>query len=156
MPVFPMTAKIPDVPADTPGDDFPGADPDLPRKRRKRRSAELRNSLRLGLLLTGLVGINIYVFFFNRGTAPREVLKPAATAMSAEAEKTEILRESAGSAARRATTRGKAPVAMAGSMAASTMAAPAARVPAAAGRAPAAHARPERPAAAPAPFAMPF
>src|SRR5437868_9724744 len=102
MPVFPMTAKIPDVPADTPGDDFPGADPDLPRKRRKRRSAELRNSLRLGLLLTALVGINIYVFFFNRGTAPREVLKPASLAKSSDSQKAEVVRESA-DAVRRST-----------------------------------------------------
>jgi murein DD-endopeptidase MepM/ murein hydrolase activator NlpD len=145
MPVLPTKAKIPDVSADSPGDDIPGADPDLPRKRRKRRSAELRNSLRLGLLLTGLVGINIYVFFFNRGTAPREVLKPAATAMSAEAEKAEVLRESAEAATRRPAAPGKAPLALM---------APGMRVPAAAGRAPAAHARPERPAAAS--FAMPF
>jgi len=139
MPVLPTKAKIPDVSADSPGE----ADPDLPRKRRKRRSAEIRNSLRLGVLLTGLVGINIYVFFFNRGTAPREVLKPAATAMSAEAEKADILRESAESVTRRPSAPGKAAPAMV----------PGARGPAA-GRAPAAHARPERPA--PASFAMPF
>ena len=77
-----------------------GAPPELPRKRRKRRSAEIRNSLRLGLLLAGLVGINVYVFFFNRGTAPREVLKPASTVRSAEAEKEEILRQSAEGARR--------------------------------------------------------
>jgi murein DD-endopeptidase MepM/ murein hydrolase activator NlpD len=45
--------------------------------RRKRRSAEVRNSLRLFGLLTVLAGVNVYVFFFNRGTAPREVLKPS-------------------------------------------------------------------------------
>ena len=56
-----------------------GAPPTCHDERRKRRSAEIRNSLRLGLLLGGLVGINVYVFFFNRGTAPREVLKPAST-----------------------------------------------------------------------------
>jgi murein DD-endopeptidase MepM/ murein hydrolase activator NlpD len=77
-----------------------GAPPELPRKRRKRRSAEIRNSVRLGLLLAGLVGINVYVFFFNRGTAPREVLKPASTVRSAEAEKEEILRQSAEGARR--------------------------------------------------------
>jgi murein DD-endopeptidase MepM/ murein hydrolase activator NlpD len=37
----------------------------------------VRNSLRLFGLLTVLVGVNVYVFFFNHGTAPREVLKPA-------------------------------------------------------------------------------
>src|SRR5882757_2036610 len=75
--------------------DSTGAPPELPRKRRKRRSAEIRNSLRLGLLLVGLVGINVYVFFFNRGTAPREVLKPASTVKSTDAQKDEILRQSA-------------------------------------------------------------
>jgi murein DD-endopeptidase MepM/ murein hydrolase activator NlpD len=39
----------------------------------------MRNSLRLGVLLTALVGINVYVFFFNRGTAPREVLNLQST-----------------------------------------------------------------------------
>ncbi len=73
----------------------PGALSDLPRKRRKKRSAELRNSLRLGLVLAGLVGINVYIFFFNRGTAPREVLKPASTVKSADAQRDEILRQSA-------------------------------------------------------------
>jgi murein DD-endopeptidase MepM/ murein hydrolase activator NlpD len=71
----------------------PGALDDLPRKRRKKRSAEIRNSLRLGLVLVGLVGINVYIFFFNRGTAPREVLKPASTVKSTEAQ--EILQRSA-------------------------------------------------------------
>jgi murein DD-endopeptidase MepM/ murein hydrolase activator NlpD len=82
----------------------PSADPagalsDLPRRRRKRRSAEIRNSLRLGLLLAGLVGINVYVFFFNRGTAPREVLKPASMVKSAEGRKEEIVKQSAAQAA---------------------------------------------------------
>jgi murein DD-endopeptidase MepM/ murein hydrolase activator NlpD len=73
----------------------PGALDDLPRKRRKKRSAEIRNSLRLGLVLVGLVGINVYIFFFNRGTAPREVLKPASTVKSTEAQAQEILQRSA-------------------------------------------------------------
>jgi len=38
----------------------------LARRRRKRRSGELKSSFRLGFLLLGLVGVNIYVFFFNR------------------------------------------------------------------------------------------
>ncbi len=73
----------------------PGALSDLPRKRRKKRSAEIRNSLRLGLVLVGLVGVNVYIFFFNRGTAPREVLKPASTMKSVDAQKAEILQQSA-------------------------------------------------------------
>ena len=68
----------------------PGALSDLPRKRRKKRSAEIRNSLRLGLVLAGLVGINVYIFFFNRGTAPREVLKPASTLKSEGAQTQEV------------------------------------------------------------------
>jgi murein DD-endopeptidase MepM/ murein hydrolase activator NlpD len=147
MPVLPTKAKITGVSADVspeaPGV-FPGAEPDLPRKRRKRRSADFRNSLRLGLLLTGLVGINIYVFFFNRGTAPREVLKPAATARSAEAEKSDILRESAEAARRPAPPAKGLPPAAAGL----------ATRPAAAGRAPATHARPGV-ATVPIPFAPP-
>jgi murein DD-endopeptidase MepM/ murein hydrolase activator NlpD len=73
----------------------PGALSDLPRKRRKKRSAEIRNSLRLGLVLAGLVGINVYIFFFNRGTAPREVLKPASTVKSSDAQNQELLQQSA-------------------------------------------------------------
>lgn len=38
----------------------------------------MRSSLRLFGLLAALAGVNVYVFFFNRGTAPREVLKPSA------------------------------------------------------------------------------
>src|SRR3954469_15244553 len=52
--------------------------------RRKRRSAELRNSLRLFGLLAVLAGVNVYVFFFNRGTAPREVLKPSSMMRGAD------------------------------------------------------------------------
>jgi len=52
--------------------------------RRKRRSAEVRNSLRLFGLLAVLAGVNIYVFFFNRGTAPREVLKPSSMMKAAD------------------------------------------------------------------------
>lgn len=37
----------------------------------------MRNSLRLFGLLTVLGAVNVYVFFFNHGTAPREVLKPS-------------------------------------------------------------------------------
>ena len=41
--------------------------------------------MRLGVLLTALVGINVYVFFFNRGTAPREVLNLQSTSKTFEA-----------------------------------------------------------------------
>jgi murein DD-endopeptidase MepM/ murein hydrolase activator NlpD len=54
----------------------------LARRRRKRRSVEIRNSLRLGVLLAGLAAINVYVFFFNRKTAPREVLNLQSTSRS--------------------------------------------------------------------------
>jgi murein DD-endopeptidase MepM/ murein hydrolase activator NlpD len=56
----------------------------LARRRRKRRSVELRNSLRLGALLTVLVGVNVYVFFFNHKTAPRDVLNLQSTSKNAE------------------------------------------------------------------------
>src|ERR1700759_4897315 len=52
--------------------------------RRKRRSAEVRNSLRLFGLLAVLAGGNIYVFFFNRGRARREVLKPSSMMKAAD------------------------------------------------------------------------
>jgi len=40
--------------------------------------------LRLFGLLAVLAGVNIYVFFFNRGTAPREVLKPSSMMKAAD------------------------------------------------------------------------
>jgi murein DD-endopeptidase MepM/ murein hydrolase activator NlpD len=40
--------------------------------------------LRLFGLLAVLAGVNVYVFFFNRGTAPREVLKPSSTFKAAD------------------------------------------------------------------------
>ena len=52
--------------------------------RRKKRSAEVRNSLRLFGLLAVLAGVNVYVFFFNAKTAPREILKPSSTVRAAE------------------------------------------------------------------------
>jgi murein DD-endopeptidase MepM/ murein hydrolase activator NlpD len=55
-------------------------------RRRKRRSAEVRNSLRLFGLLAVLAGVNVYVFFFNRGTAPREVLKPSSMVRSVDGQ----------------------------------------------------------------------
>ncbi|MDB4981116.1 MAG: Peptidase [Myxococcales bacterium] len=63
----------------------------MARRRRKRRSAEVRNSLRLGALLAALVGINVYVFFFNHGTAPREVLNLQSTSKSMDGTRRELL-----------------------------------------------------------------
>jgi murein DD-endopeptidase MepM/ murein hydrolase activator NlpD len=63
----------------------------LARRRRKRRSGELKSSFRLGFLLLGLVGVNIYVFFFNRHTAPREVLNLQSTSRTLESSRREAL-----------------------------------------------------------------
>ncbi|HXJ19784.1 MAG TPA: peptidoglycan DD-metalloendopeptidase family protein [Polyangia bacterium] len=53
----------------------------------------MRSSFRLGVLLVGLVGINVYVFFFNRKTAPREVLNLQSTAKTMEVSRREVLKE---------------------------------------------------------------
>ncbi len=50
----------------------------MPRKRR-RRGTQLRNQMRLGLLLVSLTGVNVYVFFFRADTAVRKVLAPQST-----------------------------------------------------------------------------
>jgi len=63
----------------------------LARRRRKRRSGEVKGSFKLGLVLLGLVGINVYVFFFNRGTAPREVLNLQSTSKTMDATRKELL-----------------------------------------------------------------
>jgi murein DD-endopeptidase MepM/ murein hydrolase activator NlpD len=47
--------------------------------------------LRLGVLLVGLVGINVYVFFFNHGTAPREILNMQSTSKRFESTRQEAL-----------------------------------------------------------------
>src|SRR5438270_9287314 len=52
---------------------------------------EVRNSLRLGVLLAALVAINVYVFFFNRKTAPREVLNLQSTSKALDGNRREIL-----------------------------------------------------------------
>jgi len=61
------------------------------RQRRRRRGGEVGKPLRLGVLLVGLVGINVYVFFFNRGTAPREILNMQSTSKSFESTRQEAL-----------------------------------------------------------------
>jgi murein DD-endopeptidase MepM/ murein hydrolase activator NlpD len=63
----------------------------MPRKQRRRRTRESRNSLKLGVLLTALVGINVYVFFFNRGTAPREILNLQSTSKTMETVREQAL-----------------------------------------------------------------
>ena len=51
----------------------------------------MKNSLRLSVLLVGLVGINVYVFFFNHKTAPREVLNLQSTTRTMETTRREVL-----------------------------------------------------------------
>src|SRR5436309_3145081 len=51
----------------------------------------MKNSLRLSVLLVGLVGINVYVFFFNHKTAPREVLNLQSTTKTMETTRREVL-----------------------------------------------------------------
>ena len=51
----------------------------------------MKNSLRLSVLLVGLVGINVYVFFFNHKTAPRDVLNLQSTTKTMETSRREVL-----------------------------------------------------------------
>jgi hypothetical protein len=51
----------------------------------------MKNSLRLSALLVGLVGINVYVFFFNHKTAPREVLNLQSTTKTMETNRRQVL-----------------------------------------------------------------
>jgi murein DD-endopeptidase MepM/ murein hydrolase activator NlpD len=53
----------------------------------------MRSSFRLGVLLIGLVGINVYVFFFNHKTAPREVLNLQSTAKTMEVSRREVMKD---------------------------------------------------------------
>jgi murein DD-endopeptidase MepM/ murein hydrolase activator NlpD len=71
----------------------------------------VRSSFKLGLVLLGLVGINVYVFFFNRGTAPREVLNLQSTSKTLETTRKELLANDAKAA--RALVTSPAPVAKA-------------------------------------------
>jgi murein DD-endopeptidase MepM/ murein hydrolase activator NlpD len=48
-------------------------------RRRKRRSVEFRNSLRLALVLSVLTGVNVYVFFFRDSTSIRRLVQPSVT-----------------------------------------------------------------------------
>src|SRR6185312_17118059 len=75
-----------------PAPGFPERSP-LARRRRRRHSVEMKSSFRLGVLLVGLVGINVYVFFFNQKTAPREVLNLQSTSKTMEVSRREILKE---------------------------------------------------------------
>jgi murein DD-endopeptidase MepM/ murein hydrolase activator NlpD len=60
-------------------------------QRRRRRGGHFGKPLRLGVVLVGLVGINVYVFFFNRGTAPREILNMQSTSKTFESTRQEAL-----------------------------------------------------------------
>jgi len=51
----------------------------------------MKRSVRLGVVLTALVGVNVYVFFFNHGTAPREILNLQSTSKTLEANRAEML-----------------------------------------------------------------
>jgi murein DD-endopeptidase MepM/ murein hydrolase activator NlpD len=55
----------------------------------------MRNSLRLGVVLAGLVGVNVYVFFFNHGTAPRDVLNLQSTSKTMDGTRHELLAKEA-------------------------------------------------------------
>jgi murein DD-endopeptidase MepM/ murein hydrolase activator NlpD len=87
--------------------------------------------VRLGVVLAGLVGINVYVFFFNRGTAPRDVLNLQSTSKTLDGNRHELLTRDA--------TKGRAMLASASTPARATAAAkpPAAPAPAAPPSAPA-------------------
>src|SRR5215212_6266744 len=61
------------------------------RQRRRRRGGNLARPMRLGVVLVALVGINVYVFFFNRGTAPREILNMQSTSKTFESTRQEAL-----------------------------------------------------------------
>lgn len=65
--------------------------------RRKRRSAKVRNSVRLGLLLVGLSALNVYVFFINRKTAPREILNPSSMTKPLDVQRDEAVKGDADS-----------------------------------------------------------
>jgi murein DD-endopeptidase MepM/ murein hydrolase activator NlpD len=67
----------------------------------------MKSSLRLGVLLVGLVGVNVYVFFFNRKTAPRDVLNMQSTAKTMEVSRREILSEDSRAARPLVTSTGK-------------------------------------------------
>ncbi|HVX97595.1 MAG TPA: peptidoglycan DD-metalloendopeptidase family protein [Polyangia bacterium] len=116
-------------------------------RRRKRRKAELRNSLRLGVVLAGLVGINVYVFFFNRGTAPRDVLNLQSTSKTMESTRHELLAKDA--------SRGHALLASAAPVPAKMPSAPAKAPAMPAAAAPVLVAAPAAPAAAPSAKAEP-
>ncbi|HET6281432.1 MAG TPA: M23 family metallopeptidase [Polyangia bacterium] len=60
----------------------------------------MRNSVRLGVLLAGLVGVNVYVFFFNHKTAPRDVLNLQSTSKSMDAQKRDVLKKDSEAAKR--------------------------------------------------------
>jgi murein DD-endopeptidase MepM/ murein hydrolase activator NlpD len=80
----------------------------LPRKR-KRRSAEFRNSVRVGVVLMALTGINVYVFFFRDDTAVRKVLQPSSTGKTVADEKAAAIEDSIPSVLGGPNLKGKTP-----------------------------------------------
>src|SRR3954452_11818178 len=61
------------------------------RQRRRRRGNAVGKPLRLGVVLVALVGINVWVFFFNHGTAPREILNMQSTSKTFDSTRQEAL-----------------------------------------------------------------
>ena len=61
------------------------------KQRRRRRGGATGKPLRLGVVLVGLVGVNVYVFFFNHGTAPREILNMQSTSKTFDSNRQEAL-----------------------------------------------------------------
>jgi len=80
----------------------------LPRKR-KRRTAQFRNSVRVGVVLTALTAINVYVFFFRDDTAVRKVLAPSSTEKSLVDEKNQAIKDSIPSSLTGPNLKGKTP-----------------------------------------------
>src|SRR3954452_2693427 len=61
------------------------------RQRRRRRGNAVGKPLRLGVVLVALVGINVWVFFFNHGTAPREILNMQSTSKTFDSTRQQAL-----------------------------------------------------------------
>ena len=108
------------------------------------------------MLLAGLVGINVYVFFFNRGTAPREVLNLQSTSKTMETTRHDLLAKDA-TAARATLALAAKPEAPAATPAAASKPSPAVKpAPAVPAAAPVVAAASAPPPAAPPVFRVPF
>jgi murein DD-endopeptidase MepM/ murein hydrolase activator NlpD len=60
-------------------------------KRKQRRKAELRNTVRLGVVLTALTAINVYVFFVRPDRAVQQAMQPSSTGKPLVEQKSEAL-----------------------------------------------------------------